>query len=85
MSPSDIFSSEIGVRLIASLYNWVYPLRLGRLFDSSAGFIISDTNLKVPDVSFVHAERLNKSIRYFGEIVPELVRQIFFLVKLAFV
>lgn len=42
MGPSDIISSEIGVRLIASLSNWVYPRRLGRLFDSSAGFIISD-------------------------------------------
>ncbi|WP_293067480.1 Uma2 family endonuclease [Okeania sp. SIO2B3] len=60
MGPSDIVSSEIGVRLIASLSNWVYPRRLGRLFDSSAGFIISDTNLKVPDVSFVRAQRLKK-------------------------
>ncbi|NES91828.1 MULTISPECIES: Uma2 family endonuclease [Okeania] len=73
---SDIVSSEIGVRLIASLYAWVNPRRLGRLFDSSAGFIISDTNLKVPDVSFVRAERLKKSVRYFGELTPDLVVEI---------
>ncbi|NEQ74772.1 MAG: Uma2 family endonuclease [Okeania sp. SIO2D1] len=76
MGLSDIVSSEIGVCLIASLYAWVNPRRLGRLFDSSAGFIILDTNLKVPDVSFVRAQRLKKSVRYFGEMVPDLVVEI---------
>ncbi|GGA50211.1 hypothetical protein CYANOKiyG1_69600 [Okeania sp. KiyG1] len=76
MGPSDIVSSEVGVRLTVSLSNWVYPRRLGRLFDSSAGFIISDSNLKVPDVSFVRAQRLKKSVRYFGELVPDLVVEI---------
>ncbi|WP_287273549.1 MULTISPECIES: Uma2 family endonuclease [unclassified Okeania] len=70
---SDIISSEVGVQLIRLLGNWVYPRRLGRLFDSSGAFILSDTNLKVPDVSFVRAQRLKKSVRYFGELVPDLV------------
>jgi hypothetical protein len=30
MGPSDIISSEIGVRLIAFLFAWVEPRRLGR-------------------------------------------------------
>ena len=73
MGPSDIVSSEVGVRLIAALYAWVNPRRLGRLFDSSGAFIFPNTNLKVPDVSFVRAQRLKKSVRYFGELVPDLV------------
>ena len=69
MGPSDIVSSEVGVRLIAALYAWVNPRRLGRLFDSSGAFIFPNTNLKVPDVSFIRAQRLKKSVRYFGELV----------------
>ncbi|NEQ73759.1 MAG: Uma2 family endonuclease [Okeania sp. SIO2C9] len=74
--PSDIISSEVGVQLIRLLGNWVYPRRLGRLFDSSGAFILPDSNLKVPDVSFVRAQRLKKSVRYFGELVPDLVVEI---------
>ncbi|NES05395.1 MAG: Uma2 family endonuclease [Okeania sp. SIO2F4] len=76
MGPSDIVSSEVGAQLIRLLGNWVYPRRLGRLFDSSGAFILPDTNLKVPDVSFVRAKRLKKSVRYFGELVPDLVVEI---------
>ena len=76
IGPSDIISSEVGVRLIAALYAWVNPRRLGRLFDSSGAFIFPNTNLKVPDVSFVRAQRLKKSVRYFGELVPDLVVEI---------
>ena len=60
LGPSDIVSSEISARLIAILYAWVSPRRLGRIFDSAGGFILSDRNLKAPDVSFVRASRLKK-------------------------
>ena len=76
MGPSDIISSEIGVRLIAFLFAWVEPRRLGRIFDSAGGFIMPDTNLKAPDVSFVRAYRLQQSVRYFAELVPDLVVEI---------
>ena len=76
MGPSDIISSEIGVRFIAFLFAWVEPRRLGRVFDSAGGFIMPDTNLKAPDVSFVRASRLRQSVRYFAEIVPDLVVEI---------
>jgi Uma2 family endonuclease len=76
MGPSDIVSSEIGALLIRLLGNWVYPRRLGRLFDSAGGFIMPDTNLKAPDVSFVRASRLLQSPRYFGQLVPDLVVEI---------
>jgi Uma2 family endonuclease len=61
---------------MAALFAWVSPRRLGRVFDSAGGFILSDANLKAPDVSFVKAERLRRSVRYFGELVPDLVVEI---------
>ncbi|MEG5138304.1 MULTISPECIES: Uma2 family endonuclease [unclassified Microcoleus] len=76
MGPSDIVSSEISSRLIAFLFVWVNPRRLGRVFDSAGGFIMPNTNIKAPDVSFVRAARLRQSPRYFGELVPDLVVEI---------
>ena len=76
MGPSDIVSSEISSRLTAFLFAWVNPRRLGRVFDSAGGFIMPDTNVKAPDVSFVRASRLRQSPRYFGQLVPDLVVEI---------
>lgn len=44
MGLSDIDSSEIGVLFSRLLANWVYPRRLGRVFESSGSFIL----LKIP-------------------------------------
>ena len=76
IGPSDIVSSEISSRLIAFLFAWINPRRLGRVFDSAGGFIMPDTNVKAPDVSFVRAARLRQSPRYFGQLVPDLVVEI---------
>ncbi|MDY6936804.1 MAG: Uma2 family endonuclease [Cyanobacteriota bacterium] len=76
MGPSDIISSETTAILLRLLGNWVYPRRWGRLFDSAGGFILPNRDLKAPDVSFVKAERLPRSIRYFAELVPDLVVEV---------
>ena len=76
VGPSDIDSSEIGGILIRLLGNWVYPRRLGRVLDSAGGFILPNTDLKAPDVSFVRASRLRQRRRYFAEMVPDLVVEI---------
>jgi Uma2 family endonuclease len=76
MGPSDVYASEVGVRLISFLWNWVDPRRLGRVFDSSGGFILPNTNLTAPDVSFVCADRLRRSPRYFAEMLPDLAVEI---------
>lgn len=76
VGPSDIDSSEIGVLFSRLLANWVYPRRLGRVFDSAGGFILPNTDLKAPDVSFVRASRLQRRLRYFAEMVPDLVVEI---------
>lgn len=76
MGPSDIYSSEIGVRFIAFLFAWVNPRRLGRVFESSGGFILPNTNLRAPDVSFVRAEKIKRKLRYFAQMVPDLTVEI---------
>lgn len=76
MGPSDIESSEIGAEFIRLLGNWVKPRKLGRIFDSSGGFIMPNTELRAPDVSFVSAQRLKRTIRDFAQLVPDLVVEI---------
>jgi Uma2 family endonuclease len=76
MGPSDIESSEIGAQLIFLLKLWVNPRKLGRIFDSSGGFIMPNTDLRAPDVSFVAAQRLKRTVRDFGQLVPDLVVEI---------
>ncbi|AFY41287.1 Uma2 family endonuclease [Nostoc sp. PCC 7107] len=76
MGPSDIESSEIGAQLIFLLKLWVNPRKLGRIFDSSGGFIMPNSDLRAPDVSFVAAARLKRTLRDFAELVPDLVVEI---------
>ncbi|MEG4306888.1 Uma2 family endonuclease [Microcoleus sp. D3_18a_C4] len=76
MGPSDIVSSEIGAEFGRLLGNWAKPRKLGRVFESSGGFILPNSNLTAPDVSFVTADRLKQSKRYFAELVPDLVVEI---------
>jgi len=74
--PSDIVSSEIGAEFGRLLLNWVKPRKLGRVFEFSGGFILPNSDLRAPDVSFVTASRLKQSKRYFAELVPDLVIEI---------
>lgn len=76
MGPSDIVASEITIRFAIALAAWVVPRQLGRIFDSSGGFILPNADLAAPDVSFVSRRRLPRSPRYFGELVPDLVVEI---------
>ncbi len=76
MGPSDIESSEIGAQLIFLLKLWINPRKLGRIFDSSGGFIMPNTDLRAPDVSFVVAARLRRTVRDFAQLVPDLVVEI---------
>ena len=76
IGPSDIVSSEIGAEFGSLLLNWVKPRKLGLVFESSGGFILPNSNLTAPDVSFVTADRLKQSKRYFAELVPDLVVEI---------
>lgn len=76
MGPSDIVSSYIGAQLSFLLNLWVSPRRLGLVFDSSGGFILPNADLTAPDVSYVSRSRMPRTVRYFSEVVPDLVVEI---------
>ena len=76
VGPSDIIASEVSLEFARQLSNWVKPRRLGRVFDSAGGFILPGGDLKAPDVSFVLRDSLPRSIRYFANLVPDLVVEV---------
>ncbi|MGV0025468.1 Uma2 family endonuclease [Phormidesmis priestleyi] len=76
MSPSDFISEEIIGRLVTFLNNWVLPRKMGRVTGSGAGYIMPNSDLRAPDVSFVRTERLRRSPRSFVELVPDLVVEV---------
>ncbi|MGF1478747.1 MAG: Uma2 family endonuclease [Cyanophyceae cyanobacterium] len=76
MSPSGYESDEVALEFARLLANWVRPRRLGRVTGSSAGFILPNTDLRAPDVSFVRAERLRRTTRSYAELVPDLMVEV---------
>jgi len=65
MSPSGYESDEVAAEMIAQLRNWVKPRKLGRVTASSAGFRLPNSDLRLPNASFVFADRLRRSPRSF--------------------
>ncbi|WP_094671640.1 Uma2 family endonuclease [Hydrocoleum sp. CS-953] len=51
MSPSGLESGEIGSAIVAYLWNWVRPRKLGRVIASSGGFRLPnpDEDISTPD------------------------------------
>ena len=76
MSPSGYESDEVAFRFGRRLADWVEPNRLGRVTGSSAGFTLSDSNTRAPDVSFVRAERLRRAPRSFAQLAPDLMVEV---------
>lgn len=78
MSPSGYEADEVSIELARVLANWVRPRQLGRVTGSSAGFVLPNADTRVPDVSFVKAERLRRSPRSFAELAPDLMVEVKF-------
>lgn len=78
MSPSGFESDEIAAAIIAQLWAWVRPRRLGRVTASSAGFKLpnADGDVRAPDASFVKAERLRQTTEDFANLVPDLIFEV---------
>ncbi len=76
MSPSGYESDEVASRMLGKLFNHVDQNRLGRVTGSSAGFILPNSDVRAPDVSFVLAQRLRKSPRGFAELAPDLMFEV---------
>lgn len=76
MSPSGYESDEVALEFGRLLANWVRPRRLGRVTGSSAGFVLPNSDLRAPDVSFVRRERLRRAPRGFAQLVPDLTIEV---------
>ncbi|MFB2894132.1 Uma2 family endonuclease [Aerosakkonemataceae cyanobacterium BLCC-F50] len=76
MSPSGYESAEVAFEFATQLLNWVKPRKLGRVTGSNAGFILPNSDIRAPDVSFVLAKRLRKSPRSFAELAPDLMVEV---------
>ena len=58
MAPTGTEHSDIASILVAALINVVHPARLGRVYESNAGYRMASGNVLSPDVSFISAARL---------------------------
>lgn len=76
MSPSGLESEEVGTEIARLLGNWVRPRKLGRVIGSSAGFILPNSDLRAPDVSFIKAEKLKRTTENYAEVVPDLIFEV---------
>jgi Uma2 family endonuclease len=78
MSPSGYESAEVAAEIIAQLGNWVRPRKLGRVTASNAGFVLpnADSDVRVPDASFVRAERLRRTTADYAQLVPDLMFEV---------
>jgi len=78
MSPSGCESDEVSAKLIARLVIWVEDRRLGRVFGSSAGFVLPNKSKDVrsPDAAFVRADRLKQSPTRFAKLAPDLTVEV---------
>ncbi|NEQ97590.1 MAG: Uma2 family endonuclease [Cyanothece sp. SIO2G6] len=78
MSPSGFESDEIAAAIIAQLWAWVRPRKLGRVVASSAGYILPNAtaDTRAPDASFVKAERMRRTTEDFANLVPDLMFEV---------
>jgi Uma2 family endonuclease len=76
VSPHDLLSSNVVVRLVELLNGWVRPRKLGYVFESNGGFEFPDGDKRAPDVTFVSRERLPSVPRSFARAIPELVFEV---------
>ena len=74
MSPSGYESDEVAAAIIAQLWMWVNPRRLGRVAASSAGFVLPNASedVRAPDASFIRADRFRRTTEEFAHQVPDL-------------
>lgn len=76
VSPHDLVSSTIVMRLGRSIAQFVDDRALGHVFESNGGFRYADGDLLAPDISYISRARLPRVPRTFAEATPELVVEI---------
>jgi Uma2 family endonuclease len=76
VSPHDMISSNVVMRLGWLLGAWNASSKLGNLFDSNGGLVFPDGDKTAPDLTYVSRERLPVIPRSFAHVIPELVVEV---------
>jgi Uma2 family endonuclease len=77
VSPHDLVSSNIVLRLGGRLSRFVEAHALGYVFDSNGGFRYADGDLMAPDITYISRSRLPSVPRAFAtDAIPELVVEV---------
>lgn len=76
MSPSDIRSSAVAAAFVALLEPYVRKRRLGIVCGPDGGFILSNGDVRAPDVSYVSYSRLQKIPCAYAKATPELTVEV---------
>lgn len=80
MPPVSSDFSEKNSSLSGYLFIWNLKLKLGRTFDSSAGFYLPDTSMRSPDAAWISNERWNalteEQRKGFAYIAPDFVMEL---------
>ena len=80
MTPASSDSGERNLELSGQLRNWNKANRLGRAYDSSAGFTLPNSAVLSPDAAWIAHERWNalspEARLGFARIVPDFVAEL---------
>ena len=80
MSPTGTLTGEKNADLIYQFQAWNRQCRLGKVFDSSTGFKLSNDSVRSPDVSWMTISKWNsltdKQKRGFAPIDPDFVLEL---------
>ncbi|HEY9045221.1 MAG TPA: Uma2 family endonuclease, partial [Ohtaekwangia sp.] len=77
MSPASSVSGDLNSEIDYQLRKWNKEYKLGKCFDSSAGFTLPDNSVRSPDASFIFIDRWNaltpEQRRGFAHICPDFI------------
>jgi len=77
MAPAGSISSYQNAEIVGELRNWNKKRRLGKVFDSSGGFILPNGAMRSPDAAFILQERWEavsaEDRKRFAPICPDFV------------
>ncbi|MFO0865090.1 MAG: Uma2 family endonuclease [Gemmataceae bacterium] len=80
MAPAGAESSSFNVEVIVQVAIWSATIGGGKVFDSSAGFLLPNGATRSPDVSWISEENLSQvteeQLRKYPPIAPDFVAEI---------
>ncbi len=80
MSPTGTLTGSKNGDLFAQIWNWNRQYKLGKVFDSSTGFKLSNNSVRSPDVSWMALTKwdslTDKQKRGFAPIDPDFVLEL---------